>query len=531
MKCSPVFCVFFLPIIIIPITSYGEVLTRRSASACRLDRTKPKFEYEYYQKGDVMIGGLFSAHLLSEFHPKVKEVKIGSGGSKHFYLCNDIDLEEYKSILAMIVGVNQINQFPEFLPNITLGYHIFNTCNDPKKTLGYAVKILSVGKEAPNYYCKGRGEVAAFIGDSSFHTNQALAQLLSLHRYTQVTYRVVDTPLSDGKMYPTLFRMTPDDRVRYAAIFKLLHHFGWNYVGILSSDDGSGDKESQELSKLMSQHGICTSYIISLTRNIDQYIDKMRTIMKSTAEVVIVCGPYTEKFFWLGYNLPFALRKIKLIFPPSWSKIIHLYKDDVSVINCSFVFSWSPKFNLGNNIHTHSMFPKRMYDPMLEDIWIFYYYCFSPNLLKNDVVKKLFKYPLKHCPNLTDVSNVLSGYTPIPSYAYMAVYILAKALHDMYMKKNKSEQNGFQHILHKYVRNVRFLPRVEILFNQKKEIPTVLNLQSWLFLDSSRFLSTTISTLQGPDFVPKSFPNMSDPRFWKTGKVRNDLMFSVYIVG
>ena len=87
----------------------------------------------------------------------------------------------------MIIAVNEVNEHPYYLPNITLGYRIFSTFNDPKKTLGYAVNILSGGKEAPNYYCKGRGEVAAFIGDTTFHTNQALAQLLSLYRYTQVS--------------------------------------------------------------------------------------------------------------------------------------------------------------------------------------------------------------------------------------------------------------------------------------------------------------------------------------------------------
>ncbi|XP_077340941.1 vomeronasal type-2 receptor 26-like [Lithobates pipiens] len=86
----------------------------------------------------------------------------------------------------MMKAVNEINKDPDLLPNVTLGYRIFSTCNDPMKTLGYAIKILSGEKEAPNYYCKGRGEVAGFIGDSNFHSNHALAQLLSLYRYTQL---------------------------------------------------------------------------------------------------------------------------------------------------------------------------------------------------------------------------------------------------------------------------------------------------------------------------------------------------------
>ncbi|KAM9329444.1 vomeronasal type-2 receptor 26-like [Gastrophryne carolinensis] len=100
---------------------------------------------------------------------------------------DDINIEEYRSILALIFAFEEINNDPNLLPNITLGYHIFNTCGDPKKTLRYTLQILSGGKTlAPNFNCKGHGEVAGFIGDSSFHTSHALAQLLTLFQFTQM---------------------------------------------------------------------------------------------------------------------------------------------------------------------------------------------------------------------------------------------------------------------------------------------------------------------------------------------------------
>ncbi|XP_068122120.1 vomeronasal type-2 receptor 26-like [Hyperolius riggenbachi] len=40
--------------------------------------------------------------------------------------------------------------------------------------------------EAPNYSCRRRGEVAGFIGDTTLPTSYAMAQLLSLYRYTQM---------------------------------------------------------------------------------------------------------------------------------------------------------------------------------------------------------------------------------------------------------------------------------------------------------------------------------------------------------
>ncbi|XP_018422350.1 PREDICTED: vomeronasal type-2 receptor 26-like [Nanorana parkeri] len=153
----------------------------RPSISSRLSAKKPVFEYEYYQEGDVIIGGLVSAHSRTTEH------KTLDGKSILCSLCTFINIEEYRSILALIFAVDEINKDPNLLPNVTLGYHIFNTCGDPKLALGYVLQILSgENMEAPNYSCKGNREVAGFIGDSRFHTTHAMAQVLSLYQYTQL---------------------------------------------------------------------------------------------------------------------------------------------------------------------------------------------------------------------------------------------------------------------------------------------------------------------------------------------------------
>ncbi|XP_040191933.1 vomeronasal type-2 receptor 26-like [Rana temporaria] len=234
------------------------------------------FEYEYYQEGDVIVGGFISAHSRAELYDD----------SSVSYFCHDPDIGEYKSILAMIFAVDEINKDPDLLPNVTLGYHIFDTCGYPERTLGSVLQILSGEKmEAPNYSCRRDGEVAGFIGDSGLHTSQAMAQLLSLYRYTQINYQVTDPLLSDRKLYPTLYRMTSNNLDFYAAIIKSLQHFGWNWVGLVAPGDGSGDKEIEELSKMMSRHGICIEYTIKFTDYQGGRTKKMEMIEKSTAKL------------------------------------------------------------------------------------------------------------------------------------------------------------------------------------------------------------------------------------------------------
>ncbi|XP_068110299.1 vomeronasal type-2 receptor 26-like [Hyperolius riggenbachi] len=188
-----------------------------------------------------------------------------------------VDLQEYASILGIIFAVNQINTIPSFLPNVTLGYHIFNPCGIPMQTLGYVLQILSGEKiKAPNYSCREHGEVSGFIGDTSVQSNYAMAQLLSLYRYTHINYQTTDSLLSNRKMYPTLYRLLKDDRIRYAAIINCLLHFGWNWVGLVAPSDNISEMELQGLSKMMTQHGICIEYMISLKVDFKTHVPESR---------------------------------------------------------------------------------------------------------------------------------------------------------------------------------------------------------------------------------------------------------------
>ncbi|XP_056414609.1 extracellular calcium-sensing receptor-like [Hyla sarda] len=94
--------------------------------------------------------------------------------------------EQYKSLLMFMLTIDEINKNPELLPNVTLGYHIFDTCGNSRKSIKSAIQILSgKNKETPNY--SDHGKVAAFVLSSGFHTNMALTQFLSLYRFTQVS--------------------------------------------------------------------------------------------------------------------------------------------------------------------------------------------------------------------------------------------------------------------------------------------------------------------------------------------------------
>ncbi|KAM5191942.1 vomeronasal type-2 receptor 26-like [Mantella aurantiaca] len=94
---------------------------------------------------------------------------------------------EYSHILTFIFAVDEINRSPDILPNVTLGYHVYDSCGYMNKAIKDVLQILSGHtKEAPNYSCMERGTVAGFIGDLKSDTTLQMAQLLNLYGYSQV---------------------------------------------------------------------------------------------------------------------------------------------------------------------------------------------------------------------------------------------------------------------------------------------------------------------------------------------------------
>ncbi|XP_072263032.1 vomeronasal type-2 receptor 26-like [Pyxicephalus adspersus] len=219
-------------------------------------------------------------------------------------LCNlsgvSVHKREYAHLLAFIFAINEINHNPDILPNVTLGYHVYDSCGDVKKATKDVLQILSGHtKEAPNYSCMERDNVAGFIGDLRSDTTLQMAQLLNLYGYTQISYGARDSLLSDRRMYPNVFRTVPNVEMQYVAIVKLLESLKWNWVGIISSDDEYGQREIRQLSKHLTNHGICIEFkILVSVKNFDSIPQELQT---STTEVIPIsrcnvrCSPGYRK--------------------------------------------------------------------------------------------------------------------------------------------------------------------------------------------------------------------------------------------
>nr|XP_056719696.1 vomeronasal type-2 receptor 26-like [Euleptes europaea] len=164
----------------------------------------------------------------------------------------------YQHALALAFAVNEINENPKILPNVTLGFHIYDSYYDSKMTYRTTIDLLFHSHRFfPNYKCGTQTNVMAVTGgleaDVSFH----MADILGLYKIPQLTYGSFAPEEQDSATFPTFYHMVPSEAHQNTGIIQLLIQFGWRWVGLLTGDDESGLRFLKTLEPLLAQNGIC----------------------------------------------------------------------------------------------------------------------------------------------------------------------------------------------------------------------------------------------------------------------------------
>ncbi|KAM3936581.1 vomeronasal type-2 receptor 26-like [Leptodactylus fuscus] len=405
------------------------------------------FEYKYSQEGDIILGGIFTVHSwVTRWSER--------DGLFPNLMCSVVHPREYKHLLAFLFAIEEINQLSDLLPNITLGYHIYDSCGNVNKVIKDVLQILSGHTvTAPNYSCMENDAVVGFIGDFLSVTTLPMAQLLGIYGYTQISYGARDPLLSDKTLYPNFFRTVPEDKMQYRALVKLLERFHWNWVGIITSDDDSGQEELQQLIKLFTYHKICVQFIVLISRDREARIPP--DPLTSSTEVIIIGGSYSMLFIKFMYNVADVLNNKTLILLSSWSlaKELIIYRESGIPANCSLVFSVQEFYVSGlQNLFGNVNPLRRPSDTLLEDIWMTLFHCYSGNKLKNDLLPLTIARSFHNCTGKEFISREF--YFPedtTPYQVYMAAFIMAHALHSINeilgigLTQNISQKNQYKY--------------------------------------------------------------------------------------
>ncbi|XP_072266158.1 G-protein coupled receptor family C group 6 member A-like [Pyxicephalus adspersus] len=247
-----------------------------------------------------MLGGIFPIHegvsnLLNRTY--VDE-----------FTCTGLQVRMLANALSMIYTIEQINN-STLLQGIKLGYEIYDSCSNALKavqaTLRLLPEILAINNSSQ---CNGTEvipSVKAVIGEVFSENSIAIGRILSSYFIPQISGASSADILGSEERYASFMRTIPRDYYQTKAIMDLIKTFGWNWIGIIISDDEYGHSALDLLGSLFKNNGICTAFSRtipssathrSLQNRLNNVISDVKT---STAEVVIsfANGPVMAELF------------------------------------------------------------------------------------------------------------------------------------------------------------------------------------------------------------------------------------------
>ncbi|XP_039986056.1 extracellular calcium-sensing receptor-like [Xiphias gladius] len=240
-----------------------------------------------HKPGDVILGGLFEVHYTSVF----PELTFTSEPNQ--LSCQGFDPPGFRHAMTMAFAIDEINKNSNLLPNVTLGYSLYDNC--ATLVIGFSAALsLASGREEQfllQETCLGTPPVVGIVGDSFSTFSIATSDVIGLLKLPIVSYFATCSCLSDRQRFPSFFRTIPSDAFQVRAMIQILKRFGWTWAGLLVSDDDYGLHVTRSFqSDFVQSGGGCLAYteILPWGDNPAELRRIVEVMKKSTARVVIV---------------------------------------------------------------------------------------------------------------------------------------------------------------------------------------------------------------------------------------------------
>ncbi|XP_033026222.1 vomeronasal type-2 receptor 26-like [Lacerta agilis] len=167
----------------------------------------------------------------------------------------------YQHVLALAFAVKEINENPRILPNVTLGFHIYDSYNNAKMTYQSTLELLFKScKFVPNYKCDNNKNLISIIGGFGSDTSFQMAEIIGHYKIPQLIYGSFPPEKSLTSLTRSFYCMVPNSALQYTGIIRLLKHFGWTWVGLFADDGNSGESFLYDIEILLRQNGICAAF-------------------------------------------------------------------------------------------------------------------------------------------------------------------------------------------------------------------------------------------------------------------------------
>ncbi|XP_066566391.1 extracellular calcium-sensing receptor-like [Amia ocellicauda] len=210
-------------------------------------------------------------------------------------------IKEYHSALAMIFAIEEINNSTEILPDVSLGFKIYDVCGSITLGIRAAMTLMNWQEDTieSDQSCNKSQTVPAIIGHNGSPPSIGIATTVGSFHIPVVSHFSTCACLSDRKKFPTFFRTIPSDYHQSRALAQLVKHFGWTWVGAIRSDNDYGNNAMDTFVKTAQQEGICIEYseAIGGTHSNRKFIEIVNILKKSSSKVIVAFVSYTHMEF------------------------------------------------------------------------------------------------------------------------------------------------------------------------------------------------------------------------------------------
>ncbi|KAG2465340.1 CASR protein, partial [Polypterus senegalus] len=392
---------------------------------------------ELYKSGDIILGGLFVLNF------KVVNPELSFTSKPDQWKCESFEVSIFQRVQTMIFAIEEINKNHSFLPNITLGYRLYDNCVHLPVALRAATALLSgTGDVTIDGNCTGPPPVVAIVGDPLSYHSIAASRIMSLFGMPMVSYFATCSCLSNKREFPSFLRTIPSDAFQVKAMIEIIKHYGWVWIGVIASDDDYGQNALKVLIEEVNKFG-CLAFIerVPTTYNKEKIDQIVNTIKQSTAQVIVGFSSEAELSILAKEIVNQNITGKQWVASEAWSTFTAVARTEyfdsfggtIGVAIRKGSIPGLEKFLL--QVHPDSIDSNNM----IVKFWESLFEC--KFLQSSDKINSSSLLGRHICTGLEDIHNITSAYSDVtdlrPSYnVYKAVYAIAHALHNLMSCEN-----------------------------------------------------------------------------------------------
>ncbi|XP_015682078.1 vomeronasal type-2 receptor 26-like [Protobothrops mucrosquamatus] len=406
----------------------------------------------------------------------------------------------YQHVLSLAFAVKEINENPQILPNVTLGFHICDSYYSARMTYRTTLDLLfKSNRFIPNYKCGTSKNVMAILGGLESDTSSHILDIIDFYKIPQLTYGSYSSERFWRNKVPSLYFMAPNEEPLYIGIIQLLKYFGWKWIGLFAFQNESGEHFLQKLQLMFSQNGICSAFLqkipgIPHLDNLDNFFGTMSSIYihftNRKTSTFIMYGD-TLTLVWFTFLIFFrdpqnkenaSFRKVWIMTSQTDFILTGIQKGfDLHLFDGAISFQIQSKEPLGFRTFLQTLKPYgRHRDGFIKDFWEQAFDCVFPNsgLLTMDNEKCTGEENLDHLPeSLFEMQMTGHSYS-----IYNGIYAVAHSLHtalsrksswqEMILDKTIQFQNLESWQLHPFLQDISFNNSAEeaFCFNDRRQV-------------------------------------------------------------